>query len=91
MCPIYKEPKAGSHDSVRLGVGKMAGQVEASLRFPVVYFSVRAITEMRLTLFCFRAIDLSIYHLDEPFGNRVYGGSPGAAGISRVRLEPGQV
>jgi hypothetical protein len=59
MCPIYKEPKAGSHDSVRLGVGKMAGQVEASLRFPVVYFSVRAITEMRLTLFCFRAIDLS--------------------------------
>jgi hypothetical protein len=55
MCPIYKEPKAGSHLSVRLGVGKMAGQVEASLRSPVVDFSVRAITEMRLTLFCFRA------------------------------------
>jgi hypothetical protein len=34
---------------VRLGVGKMAGQVEASLRPPVVDFSVRALTEMRPT------------------------------------------
>lgn len=59
MRPISKEPKAGSHDSVRLGVGKMAGQVEASLRSPVVDFSVRAITEVRLMLFSFRAIDPS--------------------------------